>query len=112
MAVKKMRDGIYLYFAHNTESFALSSMTSEDAEPLSVMSRARPNSHSQCTSGGRAMHAAAQGSRTQHSSSNKRQKSVRTPSPATSPSRHFTFEGSADIDGGVNCVQEPQSYQD
>ncbi|CRG84294.1 hypothetical protein PISL3812_01595 [Talaromyces islandicus] len=39
MAVKKMKDGIYLFFCHNTDSFALSSMTSEDKKPRCVMSR-------------------------------------------------------------------------
>ncbi|OKL56181.1 hypothetical protein UA08_08559 [Talaromyces atroroseus] len=39
MAVKKTRDGIYLFFCHNTDSFALASMTSEDRAPHCVMSR-------------------------------------------------------------------------
>lgn len=39
MAVKKDRTGAYLYFAHNTESFALASMSSTEREPLCVMSR-------------------------------------------------------------------------
>ncbi|KAI9727003.1 MAG: hypothetical protein M1834_008585 [Cirrosporium novae-zelandiae] len=39
MAVKKTRDGVYLYFAHNTDSFALASMTSEDRKPVCTMSR-------------------------------------------------------------------------
>ncbi|KAL2149438.1 hypothetical protein VTH82DRAFT_8089 [Thermothelomyces myriococcoides] len=39
MAVKKDRTGIYFYFAHNTESFALASMSSTEREPLCVMSR-------------------------------------------------------------------------
>ncbi|KAI0879973.1 N-terminal nucleophile aminohydrolase [Annulohypoxylon maeteangense] len=39
MAVKKSSSGYYLYFAHNTESFALASMGSNDREPLCVMSR-------------------------------------------------------------------------
>ncbi|KAL7623701.1 hypothetical protein AAE478_005253 [Parahypoxylon ruwenzoriense] len=39
MAVKKCPMGYYLYFAHNTDSFALASMGSNDREPACVMSR-------------------------------------------------------------------------
>ncbi|KAI1297817.1 nucleophile aminohydrolase [Xylaria venustula] len=39
MAVKKTPVGYYLYFAHNTESFALASMGSNDQSPSCVMSR-------------------------------------------------------------------------
>ncbi|KAI1488900.1 nucleophile aminohydrolase [Biscogniauxia mediterranea] len=39
MAVKKSPMGYYLYFAHNTDSFALASMGSNDREPSCVMSR-------------------------------------------------------------------------
>ncbi|WEW60929.1 hypothetical protein PRK78_006417 [Emydomyces testavorans] len=39
MAVKKTSDGIAYFFGHNTDSFALASMTSEDPEPCCVMSR-------------------------------------------------------------------------
>lgn len=39
MTVKKMRTGYYLYFAHNTDSFALASMGGSDREPVCVMSR-------------------------------------------------------------------------
>jgi len=39
MAVKKAPGGYYFYFAHNTESFALASMGSNDREPACVMSR-------------------------------------------------------------------------
>ncbi|KAK4101061.1 N-terminal nucleophile aminohydrolase [Parathielavia hyrcaniae] len=39
MAVKKDRSGVYFYFAHNTDSFALASMSSAEREPLCVMSR-------------------------------------------------------------------------
>ncbi|KAH6847882.1 nucleophile aminohydrolase [Chaetomium sp. MPI-CAGE-AT-0009] len=39
MAVKKDRTGVYFYFAHNTDSFALASMSSTEREPLCVMSR-------------------------------------------------------------------------
>lgn len=39
MAVKKAPKGYYLYFAHNTDSFALASMSSNDSAPSVVMSR-------------------------------------------------------------------------
>lgn len=39
MAVKKGPTGYYLYFAHNTDSFALASMGSNDRDPSCVMSR-------------------------------------------------------------------------
>ncbi|KJZ80169.1 hypothetical protein HIM_00019 [Hirsutella minnesotensis 3608] len=39
MAVKKCRTGYYLYFAHNTDSFALASMGGLDKEPSCTMSR-------------------------------------------------------------------------
>jgi taspase (threonine aspartase 1) len=39
MAVKKDTTGVYFYFAHNTDSFALASMSSAEREPLCVMSR-------------------------------------------------------------------------
>ncbi|KAM0282974.1 hypothetical protein ACHAQH_002785 [Verticillium albo-atrum] len=39
MTVKKTRLGYYLYFAHNTDSFALASMGGADKEPQCVMSR-------------------------------------------------------------------------
>ncbi|KAI0384657.1 N-terminal nucleophile aminohydrolase [Hypomontagnella monticulosa] len=39
MAVKKSPAGYYLYFAHNTDSFALASMGSNDRDPSCVMSR-------------------------------------------------------------------------
>lgn len=39
MAVKKSRAGYYLYFAHNTDSFALVSMGGLDKEPHCTMSR-------------------------------------------------------------------------
>ncbi|KAJ5832350.1 hypothetical protein N7474_000661 [Penicillium riverlandense] len=41
MAVKSNTDGIALYFAHNTDSFALASMSSKDEKPSCVMSRNR-----------------------------------------------------------------------
>ncbi|KAL7932328.1 N-terminal nucleophile aminohydrolase [Trichoderma chlorosporum] len=39
MAVKKNKKGYYLYFAHNTDSFALASMGGLEKEPRCVMSR-------------------------------------------------------------------------
>lgn len=39
MAVKKTPKGYYLYFAHNTDSFALASMGGGDRDPHCVMSR-------------------------------------------------------------------------
>lgn len=39
MTVKKTKSGYYLYFAHNTDSFALASMGGSDKEPQCVMSR-------------------------------------------------------------------------
>jgi taspase (threonine aspartase 1) len=39
MAVKKTREGYYFYFAHNTDSFALASMSSHERSPVCTMSR-------------------------------------------------------------------------
>lgn len=39
MVVKKAKTGYYLYFAHNTDSFALASMGGTDKEPVCTMSR-------------------------------------------------------------------------
>lgn len=39
MVVKKTRTGYYLYFAHNTDSFALASMGGTEKEPVCTMSR-------------------------------------------------------------------------
>ena len=41
LAVKKTKQGIYFYFGHNTDSFALASMHSEERKPVCVMSRSR-----------------------------------------------------------------------
>ena len=41
MTVKKTRDGIYLYFGHNTDSFALASMHSDEKKPTCTMSRSQ-----------------------------------------------------------------------
>ncbi|MCJ1438527.1 hypothetical protein MMC27_007917 [Xylographa pallens] len=43
MAVKKEATGIWLHFAHNTDSFALASFHSEEVEPTCVMSRGKGN---------------------------------------------------------------------
>ena len=39
MAVKKTKDGVFLYFGHNTDSFAVASMHSEEKKPVCTMSR-------------------------------------------------------------------------
>lgn len=39
MAVKQTNHGYYLYFAHNTDSFALASFSSNEKEPVCTMSR-------------------------------------------------------------------------
>ncbi|KAL2829923.1 nucleophile aminohydrolase [Aspergillus cavernicola] len=52
MTVKKTVDGVYLYFAHNTDSFVLANMSSEDKKPSSVMSRS--NGHGSLAQGGKA----------------------------------------------------------
>ncbi|KAJ9604406.1 hypothetical protein H2200_011240 [Cladophialophora chaetospira] len=41
LAVKKTREGVYFYFGHNTDSFALASMHSEERKPVCTMSRSR-----------------------------------------------------------------------
>ncbi|OAP62673.1 hypothetical protein AYL99_01900 [Fonsecaea erecta] len=51
MAVKKSRDGIYFYFGHNTDSFALASMHSGEKKPVCTMSRSR--GHGSIAQGGR-----------------------------------------------------------
>ncbi|KAI9703764.1 MAG: hypothetical protein M1836_007534 [Candelina mexicana] len=43
LAVKKTRDGVYLYFAHNTDSFAVASMHSDENVPKCTMSRSVGN---------------------------------------------------------------------
>lgn len=42
MAAKKTNKGIYFYFAHNTDSFALASLSSNEEDPLVVISRLGP----------------------------------------------------------------------
>ncbi|KAF6228918.1 hypothetical protein HO133_007030 [Letharia lupina] len=44
LGVKKTVDGAYLYFAHNTDSFAVASMGTNDKDPRSVMSRGKGDS--------------------------------------------------------------------
>ncbi|KAI9713470.1 MAG: hypothetical protein M1820_000852 [Bogoriella megaspora] len=39
LCAKKTRDGVLLYFAHNTDSFAIASMTGDDDTPQTTMSR-------------------------------------------------------------------------
>ncbi|KAF4625781.1 hypothetical protein G7Y89_g12383 [Cudoniella acicularis] len=51
MAVKKTPYGYFLHFAHNTDSFALASMHSNEREPKCVMSRI--GEHSATVQGGR-----------------------------------------------------------
>lgn len=41
LSVKKTKDGAYLYFAHNTDSFALASMHSDESKPVCTMSRSK-----------------------------------------------------------------------
>lgn len=53
LGVKKSRDGVYLYFAHNTDSFAIASMHSDDSKPVCTMSRS--NGGGSIAQGGRAM---------------------------------------------------------
>ncbi len=51
LGVKKMRTGIMLFFGHNTDSFALASMSSDDDVPKCTMSRS--NGNGQIAQGGR-----------------------------------------------------------
>lgn len=51
MALKQTKNSFYLYFAHNTDSFALCSLSSDDKEPHMVMSRLGPSR--EVTRGGR-----------------------------------------------------------
>jgi taspase (threonine aspartase 1) len=43
LTVKRTADGAWLYYGHNTDSFAIASMSSEDAKPSCSMSRSRGN---------------------------------------------------------------------
>jgi len=51
LAVKKTLEGIEFYFGHNTDSFALASMHSEERKPLCTMSRSK--GHGTIAQGGR-----------------------------------------------------------
>jgi taspase (threonine aspartase 1) len=53
LGVKKMRTGIMLFYGHNTDSFALASMSSDDDVPKCTMSR--NNGNGQIAQGGRLM---------------------------------------------------------
>lgn len=53
MAVKKTLRGYYLYFTHNTDSFALASMGEKDRHPHCVMSRRPDGAGIQLAQGGR-----------------------------------------------------------
>lgn len=53
LGVKKSRAGIMLYFGHNTDSFAIASMHSDDEVPWCAMSRSKGNG--QIAQGGRLM---------------------------------------------------------
>lgn len=53
LTVKVTKDGAYLYYAHNTDSFALASMHSDEREPVCTMSRS--NSNGSIAQGGRAL---------------------------------------------------------
>ncbi|KAF2495945.1 N-terminal nucleophile aminohydrolase [Lophium mytilinum] len=53
LGVKKSREGVHLYFAHNTDSFAIASMHSDDSKPVCTMSRS--NGNGSIAQGGRAM---------------------------------------------------------
>lgn len=43
LSVKKTKDGAWLYFGHNTDSFALASMHSDEMRPVCTMSRSNGN---------------------------------------------------------------------
>jgi taspase (threonine aspartase 1) len=53
MSVKKTKDGIFLYFGHNTDSFALASMHSDERKPMCTMSRSQTSGT--IAQGGRAL---------------------------------------------------------
>ncbi|KAK5108972.1 hypothetical protein LTR62_007606 [Meristemomyces frigidus] len=43
LSAKATKDGVYLYFGHNTDSFALASMHSDETRPVCTMSRNKGN---------------------------------------------------------------------
>ncbi|KAK0282022.1 hypothetical protein LTR35_007119 [Friedmanniomyces endolithicus] len=53
LSAKKAKEGIYLYFGHNTDSFALASMHSDELKPVCTMSRNKGNGS--IAQGGRAI---------------------------------------------------------
>ena len=53
LGMRKTKDGIWLHFAHNTDSFAIASMSSEDDKPKCLMSR--NTGHGECITGGRSL---------------------------------------------------------
>ena len=53
MSVKKSKDGVWFYFGHNTDSFALASMSGEEKKPVCTMSRNR--GHQTIAGGGRSI---------------------------------------------------------
>ncbi|KAL1311817.1 hypothetical protein AAFC00_001895 [Neodothiora populina] len=53
LCVKRTKEGVYLYFAHNTDSFALASMHADEQKPVCTMSRGEGNG--MIAQGGRAV---------------------------------------------------------
>ncbi|KAF1956393.1 N-terminal nucleophile aminohydrolase [Byssothecium circinans] len=53
LAIKKTKQGVMLYFGHNTDSFAMASMHSDEEGPMCAMSRS--NGNGQIAQGGRLM---------------------------------------------------------
>jgi taspase (threonine aspartase 1) len=51
LGIKKVRSGVFFYFGHNTDSFAMASMHSDEERPLCAMSRS--NGNGQIAQGGR-----------------------------------------------------------
>jgi taspase (threonine aspartase 1) len=51
LGLKKMNGGMLLYFGHNTDSFAMASMSSDESSPKCTMSRS--NGNGQIAQGGR-----------------------------------------------------------
>ena len=43
LGIKKTHDGVYFYFGHNTDSFAMASMHAGENKPLCSMSRSSGN---------------------------------------------------------------------
>ena len=119
MAAKKTQNGIYLYWAHNTESFAVASMTSADREPHLVMSRSKPSrdglhDSTSCTSGGRAIR-----NRSTPSRPAKKQKMAKTSGMAAStnvmlssqvpisPTHTISMDKSRESEGDVSLQGTP-----